>query len=261
MHIDVFYRLYGTLGADLWEAAAHNDPAMVCELLTQHPGLVDEYDERFGRTAVLFACTRNAADSLAALAKHGADLARRGERGEPPCFVAAVSGAVECLSLLIDAGVSLDDEYRQTSAMEWLLAPARRGTRETHFDSRLQGTQRDTARMLVLAGARVESRAVPHQSSRCELREWARGRLADDAGFWTWIVGTNRGVSVTGGPVGLAALNTEGVTRAVASYLPPRCNQREVANLARAVRSWSDEEAEEARFERDCFEGMLLEST
>ena len=81
---------------------------------------------------------------------------------------------------------------------------------------------------------------IVHRPSREILHEWARFELAAEAGFQTFLMGLDRGVSEAGRPCPLAMVNVDGIPQHVASYLPRR-SLRERRRLVRAAWVWAGE--------------------
>lgn len=257
-HVDTFYHLVTDgVGEDqppeppstVWRAAGENDAARVRAILLADPDMCDSLCEEFGNTPAICAAARDCIDVLSVLQQHRADLNKRAVRGVTPTFAAAATGSTRCLRFLIGHGGRIDDTCRGLTPFEWLLAPQR--TVLSRFDSRLAGRRLLTARMLVLSGAHVGSRAIPHQQSREIMLDWARRELTDESGRLVWLAGVQR----AGGHCTLARLDIEGVKKNVMGFLPQR-TRLEMNRLANAVGVWEAEVAQEMSFERGWLGGI-----
>jgi len=256
--VDTFYRLVtDVVGEDqppeppstVWQAAGDNDAARVRAILRADPDMCDNLCEEFGNTPAICAAARDCIDVLSVLQQHRADLNKRAVRGVTPTFAAAATGSTRSLRFLIDHGGQIDVTCRGSTPLEWLLAPQR--TTLSRFESRLTGRRLLTAQLLVLAGAHVGSRAIPHPQSRNMLLDWSRRELTDERGRLAWLAGVQR----TGEHCALARLDIEGVKKNVMGFLPQR-TQLEMNRLANAVGVWEAEVAQEVSFERGWLGGI-----
>mmetsp|Transcript_3167 Transcript_3167/g.6656 ORF Transcript_3167/g.6656 Transcript_3167/m.6656 type:complete len:256 (+) Transcript_3167:262-1029(+) len=234
----------------MWEAAACNDVPKLASLVRAHPRDISAMDGQLQYTPAIHAAANDSVDALVALVQHGADLRQPGRCGVTCVFAAAVSGSVRALGfLLATATVDVDAECDDETALEWLGLPCETGS---VLGSRLHGNRLLAAQMLVLAGAYVETGVIVHRPSREILHEWARFELAAEAGFQTFLMGLDRGVSEAGRPCPLAMVNVDGIPQHVASYLPRR-SLRERRRLVRAAWVWTGEAlADAGRCEGTC---------
>lgn len=234
----------------MWEAAACNDVPKLTSLVRAHPRDMSAMDGQLQYTPAIHAAANDSVDALVALVQHGADLRQSGRGGVTCVFAAAVSGSVRALGfLLATATVDVDAECDDETALEWLGLPCETGS---VLGSRLHGSQLLAAQMLILAGAYVETGVIVHRPSRGILHEWAHFELAAEAGFQTFLMGLDRGVSEAGRSCPLAMVNVNGIPQHVASYLPRR-SLRERRRLVRAAWVWTGEAlADAGRCEGAC---------
>jgi len=226
----------------IWQAAADDDSVRVRAVLSTNPGAKDTHCAVFGHTPAHHACGRDSVGALAVLAEYHADLNRPAVRGVTPTFIAAATGSVRCLRFLVAHGGRFSDRYRDLTPLDWLLAPQR--MTRTHFETRLQGSRLETAKILVLAGADAASSSIPHYHSRSMLLEWARWELQQEESWRLWLLGA----AATGVRSTASRLDIGGVTRRVGGFVP-RHSRQELQHLNRAVSTWEEEEIEEAIYE------------
>jgi len=171
--LDVFLPIQSAADVSLWEAAANDDVSALRRIL--RPDTINALDEDYGQTPCMHACAMDSICALRLLFDHGCDLDYQTNRGATAVFTAAASGSLRCLRFLIHHGAHVDVPHRDTTALQWLLAPLR--ISKTGFETRLHAGRRSAAQVLVLAGANVESPALCHHASRKILCDWARSQL------------------------------------------------------------------------------------
>ena len=203
---------------------------------------LDALDSQLQYTPAIHAAGNDCVESLVLLEDAGADLDKRGRNGMTCAFSSAVKGSVRALAVLIEAGVDVDAEYNDETALEWLGLPCETGSL---YGSRLHGDRLMAAKMLVLAGAYVETGVIVHRPSRDLLHAWARSELVAAAAFHAFLMGLNRGMSAAHTPCPLGTVNLDGLPQRVASFLVRRA-PAELRRLARAAWVWQDEADDEA---------------
>ena len=234
----------------IWEAAFDNDLPTLRALLTSTPGDRDRLNGDSRWSPAISACRSDSIDALCCLAQRGADLDLNAADGLTAAFASAVSGSTRCLDFLIKRGVNLNVAYRNVTALDWLLAPIR--TCRTHHESRLNASRESTARMLVLAGASVQSTQVCHYASRDKLLTWAERQLLEERAYFIFICGVHCGITASGANSKLAALGVGGVAMHIAGFLP-RLGPLQLRRLVRAGAVWQQEISDEVAYEQQWF--------
>ena len=223
-------------GTTMWDAAEQNDTGMLRVMLLSHHDGIDVRDRQLEYTPAMHAAINDNTEALVLLRRHGADLEVRGRNGMTAAFAAAASGSVHALDVLINAGVDLDVEYMDETAIENLGLPCELGGQ---LGTRIRGRRLAAAKMLVLGGAFIDGGVIVHRPSLDIMRSWVDHELEVEAGFMMFVVGASVGITSDGWPCILCELQT-GHLESISSYLGRR-TPRQRRRLIRAKWVWDAE--------------------
>ena len=197
---------------------------------------LDEPDEK-GWTPVMHAAARNRREVVSWLHARGADVRHAAEDGLTCVHLAAVSGFVQMLKLLIRLGCDLDVDHLDRSALESITYG--------HRDA-LCGGHLECARLLVLHGATVAPGYVA-DGARGVLMGWAMKEMASHEAPVTLAIGAMYGRDGGGRPCILTHLDGA-LLSAVAEFL--RRPRVQVRRIERAMFVWAQEKQHEESLRR-----------
>jgi hypothetical protein len=222
----------------VWTAAAAGD---VDALRLAPDGDLNRADLARGWTACQYACASDQHLVLTYLVSRGVDV-RRELLGPTPLWIAASSGSVRCLRLLIRVGADVDGDYDDLSPLEAACRTATSGGLEC-------------VRELVVHGAHVADGYVP-SPLRPAMIAWARDRIQSHHGAVVAALGVRLGTGVDGAPSPLRRLDDR-AAHLIGEFL--RSPGRAVRRLQRALWVWEGEERHAAACARAAARGWRRE--
>ena len=206
---------------------------------------LDRPDLARGWTPLMYASSRNWSAVVVWLHARGADVHRQLDSGLTCAYLAAVSGSVDVLKVLIECGCNLDIDVDDMSAIEVLCTPGQGA-------AFLYGPRLECARLLVLNGATISAGYVSKDARRI-MMPWALSELASHHAPIVTALGAKHGRDADGEPCILQCLDGPAL-QTIGSYL--RRPRREVRRLERALWVWTSEARHEARMLRAAARGF-----
>jgi hypothetical protein len=235
------------LGIDSpWTMAERGDLDGLQRMASMNPAIdLDRPDLARGWTPLMYASSRNWSAVVEWLQSRGADAHRQLDDGTTCAYLAAVSGSVDVLKVLVECGCNLDIDVDELSSIETLCVPGQGA-------AMLYGSRLECACLLVLGGATVSAGYVS-QDARRIMMPWALSELASHHAPVTIALGARHGRDVDGEPCILQCLDGRALQTIGAFLRRPR---REVRRLERALWVWTSEARHETRMLRAAARGF-----
>ena len=229
------------LGLDTpWTMAERGDLEGLKHMVAyQHDVDLDRPDLARGWTPVMYASSRNWHAVVAWLHSRGSDVHRQLDSGLTCAHLAAVSGGVDALKVLIEFNCNLDNDVDEMSAIEVLCMPGQGA-------AFLYGLRFECACLLVLGGASVSAGYVSKDARRI-MMPWALGELASHHAPVTVALGSKHGHGADGELCILQCLDGRAL-HMIGAFL--RRPKREVRRVERALWVWTSEGRYEAMMMR-----------